>query len=252
MLYFSRWKAAAILVDRAHRLPVRRAEFLLRADACRAGRNGRSATSCSGSTCRAARTSCSRSTPTRCARRSSSAARRRAPRAARRAHRLHRPRRSAATASRCASARQRSPAGADQAARAVAAARRPARARPASARVDVTDAGGGLVRLTVTEPALTERVRQAVEQSIQIVERRVNELGTVEPSIQRQGVDRILVQVPGLRIRRASRSCSARPPSSTFRMVDTTDDAGAGAAGPAAAGIRSSLRHREGRQASPT
>ena len=34
---------------------------------------------------------------------------------------------------------------------------------------------------------------------IQIVERRVNQLGTVEPLIQRQGTDRILVQVPGLK-----------------------------------------------------
>ncbi len=64
--------------------------------------------------------------------------------------------------------------------------------------VDVVDAGNGLFRLTVTEPAIVERIRQSVEQSIQIIERRVNELGTVEPSIQRQGVDRILVQVPGL------------------------------------------------------
>ncbi len=64
--------------------------------------------------------------------------------------------------------------------------------------LDIVNAGGGLVQLTLTEPAIIERVRQAVEQSIQIVERRVNELGTVEPLIQRQGVDRILVQVPGL------------------------------------------------------
>ena len=64
--------------------------------------------------------------------------------------------------------------------------------------VDITNAGGGLVRLTSTEPAIIERIRQAVEQSIQIVERRIDELGTVEPVIQRQGVDRILVQVPGL------------------------------------------------------
>src|SRR6185369_3044014 len=64
--------------------------------------------------------------------------------------------------------------------------------------VDVVDAGNGLVRLTPTEPSVVERIRQAVEQSVQIVERRVNELGTVEPSIQRQGVDRVLVQVPGL------------------------------------------------------
>src|SRR5262249_28756394 len=46
--------------------------------------------------------------------------------------------------------------------------------------LDVTNAGP-LTRLTVTDPAITERVRQAVEQSIQIVERRINELGTVEP-----------------------------------------------------------------------
>src|SRR4051794_3977550 len=56
--------------------------------------------------------------------------------------------------------------------------------------LDVSDEGGGLIRLTLTEPAIQERIRQAVEQSIQIIERRVNELGTVEPLIQRQGADR--------------------------------------------------------------
>ena len=64
--------------------------------------------------------------------------------------------------------------------------------------LEVSDAGGGLIRLTVPQAAITERIRQTIEQSIQIVERRVNELGTVEPLIQRQGNDRILVQVPGL------------------------------------------------------
>ena len=64
--------------------------------------------------------------------------------------------------------------------------------------LEVSDAGGGLIRLNVPAAAITERVRQAVEQSIQIIEKRVNELGTVEPLIQRQGVDRVLVQVPGL------------------------------------------------------
>ena len=64
--------------------------------------------------------------------------------------------------------------------------------------LEVTDAGGGLIRLTVPQAAITDRIRQTIEQSIQIVERRVNELGTVEPLIQRQGTDRILVQVPGL------------------------------------------------------
>ena len=64
--------------------------------------------------------------------------------------------------------------------------------------LEVSDAGGGLIRLTVPQAAITDRIRQTIEQSIQIVERRINQLGTVEPLIQRQGTDRILVQVPGL------------------------------------------------------
>ena len=64
--------------------------------------------------------------------------------------------------------------------------------------IDVVDAGNGVIRLTPTEPAVVERIRQAVEQTIQVLEKRLNIFGTVEPSIQRQGVDRILVQVPGL------------------------------------------------------
>jgi len=64
--------------------------------------------------------------------------------------------------------------------------------------LDVTDAGGGLIRLAPSEAAMTERIRQTVDQAIPIIERRVNELGLVEPTVQREGIDRILVQVPGL------------------------------------------------------
>src|SRR3978361_204633 len=66
-----------------------------------------------------------------------------------------------------------------------------------SAAVNASSPGTTLLRPPVPPAAITDRVRQSVEQSIQIVERRVNELGTVEPLIQRQGVDRILVQGPG-------------------------------------------------------
>src|SRR6202021_1702435 len=55
--------------------------------------------------------------------------------------------------------------------------------------LEVTDAGGGLIRLTGPQAGIQDRVRQTIEQSIQIVERRVNQLGTVEPVIQRQGTD---------------------------------------------------------------
>ncbi len=79
----------------------------------------------------------------------------------------------------------------------------------------------GLIRLTLTEPAIVERVRQAVEQSIQIVERRVNELGTVEPLIQRQGSDRVLVQVPGLQDPTRLKELLGKTAKLDFRMVDT-------------------------------
>jgi preprotein translocase subunit SecD len=88
--------------------------------------------------------------------------------------------------------------------------------------LELSDAGGGLIRLRVTQAAVTERIRQTIEQSIQIVERRVNQLGTVEPLIQRQGADRILVQVPGLQDPSRLKELLGRTAKMEFRMVDTT------------------------------
>src|ERR1700675_441047 len=88
--------------------------------------------------------------------------------------------------------------------------------------LEVTDAGGGLIRLTVPPAAITERIRQTIEQSIQIVERRVNELGTVEPLIQREGTDRILVQVPGLQDPTRLKELLGKTAKLDFRMVDLT------------------------------
>jgi preprotein translocase subunit SecD len=79
---------------------------------------------------------------------------------------------------------------------------------------------GELIRLSPTDPAILERVRQAVEQSIQIIERRVNELGTVEPLIQRQGIDRILVQVPGLQDPTRLKEILGKTAKLDFRLVD--------------------------------
>src|SRR5579864_8478071 len=88
--------------------------------------------------------------------------------------------------------------------------------------LEVTDTGSGTIRMTVPPAAITDRVRQAVEQSIQIVERRVNELGTVEPLIQRQGQDRILVQVPGLQDPTRLKELIGKTAKMDFRMVDST------------------------------
>ncbi len=56
----------------------------------------------------------------------------------------------------------------------------------------------GLITLTMTEQAITERKVSAVEQSIEIVRRRIDETGVREPTIVRQGDERILVQLPGV------------------------------------------------------
>src|SRR6202050_1708238 len=78
----------------------------------------------------------------------------------------------------------------------------------------------GLVTLTPSDAALTERIRQAVDQSIEIIQRRVNELGLVEPSIQREGLDRILVQVPGLQDPTRLKEIHGKTAKLDFRMVD--------------------------------
>ena len=88
--------------------------------------------------------------------------------------------------------------------------------------VEINHVGGGLVRLTPTEPAIQERIRQAVDQSIQIVTRRIDELGTVEPVIQRQGADRILVQVPGLGDPKDLIDLLGKTAKLEFRMVDSS------------------------------
>ncbi len=86
--------------------------------------------------------------------------------------------------------------------------------------VDLASEPNNLFRLTLTEPAIIERVRQAVGQSIQIIERRVNELGTVEPLIQREGTDRILVQVPGLQDPTRLKQLLGKTAKLNFQMVD--------------------------------
>jgi len=88
--------------------------------------------------------------------------------------------------------------------------------------LDITEESKDFFRLTLTEPSILERVRQAVGQSIEIIGRRVNELGTVEPLIQREGTDRILVQVPGLQDPTRLKQLLGKTAKLDFRMVDTT------------------------------
>ncbi|WP_018427684.1 protein translocase subunit SecDF [Hoeflea sp. 108] len=80
----------------------------------------------------------------------------------------------------------------------------------------------GLLRYTLTDEGIDYRVSNAVTQSIEVVGRRVNELGTTEPIIQRAGADRILVQVPGLQDPTRLKEILGKTAKLTFQMVDQT------------------------------
>ena len=63
--------------------------------------------------------------------------------------------------------------------------------------IEVTvDKGEIVVQLSAAERAATDS--RTIQQSLEIIRRRVDEVGTREPTIQRQGADRILIQVPGI------------------------------------------------------
>ncbi|KAA0970684.1 protein translocase subunit SecDF [Aureimonas fodinaquatilis] len=96
----------------------------------------------------------------------------------------------------------------------------------------------GVFRLSLTEQGINYRLSTAVAQSIEVVRRRVDELGTTEPIIQRQGMDRIMVQVPGLQDPARLKALLNQTAQLTFRLVDTQNSAQAVAAGqqPAPAG----------------
>jgi preprotein translocase subunit SecD len=74
--------------------------------------------------------------------------------------------------------------------------------------------------LSMTEDAEQERIRNALEQSIEIVRRRVDETGVSEPTIQRQGERRILVQLPGIKDPERIKRLIGKTAKLTFHLVD--------------------------------
>ncbi|MHA1549160.1 MAG: protein translocase subunit SecD [Alphaproteobacteria bacterium] len=85
---------------------------------------------------------------------------------------------------------------------------------------DLTVGSDGLTRLSFTEDGMAERMRGIVQQSIEVIERRINELGTTEPSIQRQGDDRILVEAPGLGDPERLKALVGQTAQLTFHLVE--------------------------------
>lgn len=88
--------------------------------------------------------------------------------------------------------------------------------------ITMTEGEGGLLRFDLTDAGINYRASSALTQSIEVVRRRVDELGTTEPLIQRQGEDRIIVQVPGLTDPQRLKSLLNQTAKLTFHMVDTS------------------------------
>lgn len=58
---------------------------------------------------------------------------------------------------------------------------------------------GDLIRLAYSDQEVAKKKKEVIDQSIEILRRRVDETGTIEPTIVRQGDERILLQVPGIK-----------------------------------------------------
>jgi protein-export membrane protein SecD len=83
----------------------------------------------------------------------------------------------------------------------------------------IVNATGQRIDVTVTEAAKLSQLQTAVAQTIEIVRRRIDAMGTTEPVIQRQGADRILVQVPGLEDPQQLKEILGRTAKMNFRLV---------------------------------
>ncbi len=108
----------------------------------------------------------------------------------------------------------------------------PSQTRTGGPDINVSRQGDQSIRLTYTDQAISETASGAVEQSIEIVRRRIDELGTKEPSITRQGANRIVVQAPGESDPEKLKNIIGKTARLTFQMVnDDPDDNRAAAEG---------------------
>lgn len=88
-----------------------------------------------------------------------------------------------------------------------------------------TDTRGDLqvLRLQLTEAKLREIRNYAVTQNLTTVRNRVNELGVAEPLVQRQGADRIVVELPGVQDTAEAKRILGKTANLEFRLAATAD-----------------------------
>ncbi|MEI6557847.1 MAG: protein translocase subunit SecD [Rhodospirillaceae bacterium] len=92
--------------------------------------------------------------------------------------------------------------------------------------IEIGADGTGVI--TLAEAALHEKAARAVEQSIEIIRRRIDETGVNEPTIARQGENRILVQLPGVDDPDRIKRLLGQTAKLTFRLLGSDQEAASG------------------------
>ncbi|MGY8843859.1 MAG: protein translocase subunit SecD [Gammaproteobacteria bacterium] len=87
------------------------------------------------------------------------------------------------------------------------------------------------VELSVSTDTLADIQKTALQQNLQTLRNRVNEFGVSEPVIQQQGINRIVVQLPGVEDTAEAKKILGATATLEFRMVDGTGDIQAAVAG---------------------
>ncbi|HIF6625826.1 MULTISPECIES: protein translocase subunit SecD [Serratia] len=91
--------------------------------------------------------------------------------------------------------------------------------------------GANTLKASLTDARLSEAREYAVQQNITILRNRVNQLGVAEPLVQRQGSDRIVVELPGIQDTARAKEILGATATLEFRLVNTNADATAAANG---------------------
>jgi len=84
----------------------------------------------------------------------------------------------------------------------------------------IEDEATKTLRLRMTEAKLKETQDYAISQNVTILRNRVNELGVAEPIVQRQGAERIVVQLPGVQDTARAKEILGATATLEFRLVD--------------------------------
>jgi len=118
--------------------------------------------------------------------------------------------------------------------------------RDADSEVLITDgADGRSLRVRMSEAQIRARQDFAIEQNITTIRNRVDQIGVSEPLVQRQGVDRIIVQLPGLQDPEELNKILTATATLEFRLVDTAGDSPGSRRYPGRAGISGQLLKRQ-------